>query len=77
MTVDDVAHTLDLMGMLVKNSQGNYVIRCNMPALISHYEKLKSKGYPAVKSENLRWSPFLFKRVLPPPHSAEEDESVE
>ncbi|KAJ8331911.1 hypothetical protein BDV3_004588 [Batrachochytrium dendrobatidis] len=62
MTVDDIIHTLHLLDMIVKNDHGAYVIRCNMPALREYDEKIKAKGYPTVKPENLRWSPFLFKR---------------
>ncbi|KAH6573096.1 hypothetical protein BASA62_003130 [Batrachochytrium salamandrivorans] len=63
MTVDDVIHTLHLLDMIVKNSHGSYAIRCNMPALCAYDEKMRSKGYPTIKVENLRWSPFMFKRT--------------
>ncbi|KAL2911751.1 Histone acetyltransferase [Polyrhizophydium stewartii] len=62
MTVDDVVLTLHLLGMLVKDATGRYVIRCNMPALRELDDKIRAKGHLVVKPENLRWSPFLFKR---------------
>ena len=64
MTVDDVISTLHLMDMIVKNSQGQYVIRINVDSVRQAVKHLRSKGFPRAKMELLQWSPSPFKRAL-------------
>ncbi|KAJ3278767.1 hypothetical protein HK104_002040 [Borealophlyctis nickersoniae] len=78
LTVDDVVHTLALLQMLVKNAHGEYCIRMNQALISAHLAKLDAKGYPRIKPDNLRWSPFLFKRTaLAEAHENKEPDASE
>ncbi|RKP37630.1 acyl-CoA N-acyltransferase, partial [Dimargaris cristalligena] len=39
-----------------------YTIAINEPVLQAHLDKVDSKGYPTIITENLRWTPFIMKR---------------
>lgn len=55
LTPSDVVSTLDLLGMLVKNGNGDYVVRINTEAVKEFCEGYEKKGYMVLKRENLKW----------------------
>ena len=64
MTYDDIVSTLLNLDMLVKDEQGEYVIRVSSTLIDAYLEKCAAKGYPSVKPHKLRWSPFFAKTGL-------------
>jgi hypothetical protein len=63
MTPDDIARTLYELDCVYKDANNVYCIRYHKIAYQSEVERLDSKGYKVPIKENLRWSPFLFKRA--------------
>jgi hypothetical protein len=66
LTYDDIVATLLNAGFLVKNYSDSYVIRCNIDLVRQYLDKCKKKGYPTIKPNNLRWSPFFAKTLMTP-----------
>lgn len=64
MTFDDIISTLSTLEMLVKCNDGSYGVRYNVQLVDEHLSRLESKGYPVIKPQLLRWSPFLTKSLL-------------
>ncbi|KAJ3331004.1 hypothetical protein HDU76_004308 [Blyttiomyces sp. JEL0837] len=62
MTYDDIVATLANLEMLVKDSDGRYVIRINVDIVEEYLKRIEAKGYPSARPGSLRWSPFLSKR---------------
>ncbi|CAG8482042.1 11278_t:CDS:2, partial [Diversispora eburnea] len=59
--VNDIVATLQINGMIEKDeSSGTYRIIVKKRLIESFLEKVKSKNYPGIKSENLRWTPFIL-----------------
>ncbi|KAJ3093187.1 hypothetical protein HK102_003595 [Quaeritorhiza haematococci] len=63
MTLDDIISTLSLLEMLVKNAHGDYVIRVTEDIIQEYLKKYEAKGYPDVKPDLLRWTPFCTKML--------------
>ncbi|RIA97832.1 acyl-CoA N-acyltransferase [Glomus cerebriforme] len=64
MTVNDVIATLQINNMLVRDENGIYRIVVDKDLIKNHLEKVTAKGYPRIRTENLRWTPFILTRVL-------------
>ncbi|CAG8638739.1 13012_t:CDS:2, partial [Acaulospora colombiana] len=65
MTVDDIIATLQINNMIEKNkSSGTYCIIVKKDVIEGHLQKVSAKGYPRIKPENLRWTPFILTRAL-------------
>ncbi|ORY42764.1 hypothetical protein BCR33DRAFT_851415 [Rhizoclosmatium globosum] len=58
MTYDDIVSTLTNLDMLVKDSQGDYVIRYNVVLVDEYLAKLEAKNYPVVRPSLLRWTRY-------------------
>ncbi|KAJ1986905.1 Histone acetyltransferase [Dimargaris cristalligena] len=74
MTIDDVVTILQDASCLQHNNPDadndtdnrdspEYTIAINEPVLQAHLDKVDSKGYPTIITENLRWTPFIMKRA--------------
>lgn len=66
MTLDDVARTLHELDAIYKNEKGEYCVRLHPDKYQEYIEKIDQKGFKVPIAENLKWSPFLFKRILQP-----------
>jgi hypothetical protein len=65
MTVNDIVATLQINNMLVRDEEnGTYRIVVDKDLIMNHLEKVISKGYPRIRPENLRWTPFILTRAL-------------
>ncbi|CAG8483328.1 8939_t:CDS:10 [Ambispora gerdemannii] len=65
MTSDDVISTLQTNDMLVKDPETHsYKLVIDKQRIEAHFKKLDSKGYPKIKPENLKWTPFIVTRGL-------------
>jgi hypothetical protein len=66
MTAEDVIETLDLMGILVETEPDHYAIKLNFTNIQTLLDEAAKRNFPRALKENLRWSPFPFKRPLDP-----------
>ncbi|KAF0539083.1 putative Histone acetyltransferase [Gigaspora margarita] len=65
MTVDDVIATLQINNMIEKDEiNDTYKIIVSKKVVEDHLRKVEAKGYPRIKPESLRWTPFILTRVL-------------
>lgn len=64
MTPDDIVVTLHLLDMLVKNEDGEYVIRVNHRLVQEYMERYASKGHATVSEELVQWTPMLSLHLL-------------
>jgi len=64
MTLDDVVSALDSLGILMMKDDGTYELVINYDDIKKHVERVRQKGYPQIKPECLRWTPFLSKHVM-------------
>ena len=60
--VDDVVSTLQDLGMLYRNEDGEYVVHLNAKTMETHFTKVNQKHYPRVKPHLLHWIPFVITR---------------
>ncbi|CAG8615519.1 4156_t:CDS:2, partial [Acaulospora morrowiae] len=75
MTVDDIIATLQINNMIEKDkSSGAYCIIVKTDVIEDHLQKVTAKGYPRIKPENLRWTPFILTRALGLRTSDDQDE---
>ncbi|CAI2175366.1 3378_t:CDS:2 [Funneliformis geosporum] len=78
MTVNDIIATLQINNMLVRDEEnGTYRIVVDKDLIKNHLDKVTSKGYPRIKSENLRWTPFILTRVLRRVQDLENERSLD
>lgn len=59
MTCSDVAVTMHLLDMLIKNDNDEYIIRVNKDQCKIYLDSFNAKGYTRVKSECLDWTPVF------------------
>ncbi|KAG9299183.1 hypothetical protein G9A89_013831 [Geosiphon pyriformis] len=65
MTPDDVIATLQTNDMIVKDQENDtYKLIVDKARIEQHCQKIMSKGYPQIKPENLKWTPFILTRGL-------------
>ncbi|CAG8521144.1 958_t:CDS:2 [Funneliformis mosseae] len=78
MTVNDIIATLQINNMLVRDEEnGTYRIVVDKDLIKNHLDKVTAKGYPRIKSENLRWTPFILTRVLRRVQDLENEKSLD
>lgn len=77
MTVNDVVATLQINNMLVKDEEnGTYRIVVDKDLIKNHLEKVTAKGYPRIRTENLRWTPFILTRALRRAQDLENEKNI-
>ncbi|CAG8453023.1 13376_t:CDS:2 [Ambispora leptoticha] len=65
MTPDDVISTMQTNDILVKDPETHsYKLVIDKQRIEAHFKKVDSKGYPKIKPENLKWTPFIVTRGL-------------
>jgi hypothetical protein len=60
LTTEDIASTLYVLEMLVKDGDGKWRIRVNLELCQAYIEGVNSKGFVSVDSDRLQWTPSVY-----------------
>ncbi|KAI9347396.1 acyl-CoA N-acyltransferase [Zopfochytrium polystomum] len=63
MAFDDIVSTLANLDFIVRGDDGTFGIRFSASLVEDYLRKLDAKGYPVIKPQNLRWTPFFSKKA--------------
>lgn len=72
MTCEDVARTLEELGVLYQDDEEDWAIRMDVKRYREELKRLEKKGYKRVNESCLKWQPFLFKRKIFPVRDVED-----